>query len=446
VDHSQVLGTCISCHDGTIASGKSPSHINSSDNCDACHATAPTPWAPVASSDVDHNEVIGSCASCHDNVIATGKPGTHINTTDLCDACHQPGPTPWAPVASSDVDHDQVIGTCASCHDNVTAVGKGPNHINSSDNCDACHLPAPTPWAPLAPEDVDHNEVIGTCISCHDNVIALGKPATHIQTTDNCSACHAPGPTPWVPAITVDHNEVLGTCSTCHDGVTATGKTADHIQTNGECDVCHNTSAWLPAGVDHTNFVNNCIECHDGTTATGKSAGHINTTDVCDACHEKFPATWTPVPSSSVDHSQVIGTCISCHDGNTATGKGSSHINTTDNCAACHRPGPTPWIPVAAQDVDHNEVIGTCVSCHDNSTVPGKPGDHPTTTDNCGACHITPPGGWTSVNMDHSEVTGCESCHDGGIARGKNRGHCPTTQDCDYCHRTSSFGSAFRSC
>jgi hypothetical protein len=96
--------------------------------------------------------------------------------------------------------------------------------------------------------------------------------------------------------------------------------------------------------------------------------------------------------------------------------------------------------------VDHNEVLGTCVSCHDNNSAPGMPGDHPTTTDNCGACHVPGPAPWSSYNVDHNEVTGCQSCHDGGVARGKNGGHCPTNQDCDFCHRTSSWGSTFRDC
>jgi len=448
VDHNEILGSCASCHDGSTATGKPTTHINSSDNCDACHATAPTPWAPVAASSVDHNEVIGTCASCHDGATAIGKSTTHMSTTDVCEACHAPGPTPWTPVAPADVDHDQVLGTCASCHNNVTAIGKGTNHINTSDNCDACHAPAPTPWAPLAPSSVDHNEVIGTCESCHDGVIATGKGTTHINSTNNCAACHAPAPTPWTSVITVDHNEVLGTCSVCHDGVTATGKPADHIQTTAECNACHSSFAWLPAVVDHSSFVNNCIDCHNGTTATGKSGSHISSSDICDACHEKFPATWSPVPSSAVDHSQVFGTCVSCHDGAIATGKSNQHIATTDNCNACHQPGPVPWTPVSAQNVDHNEVLGTCVSCHDNSTAPGKPADHPTTTDNCEACHLPSPVPWSSWTVDHTEVTGCQSCHNGGVAQGLPRGHCPISQDCDYCHRPrpASWGDNFRGC
>ena len=151
---------------------------------------------------------------------------------------------------------------------------------------------------------------------------------------------------------------------------------------------------------------------------------------------------------AAVDHNQVLGTCSSCHDGVIASGRSPQHIATTDNCAACHQPGPTPWIPVSARNVDHNEVIGTCVSCHDNSIAPGMPPDHPTTTNNCDACHNPAPSSWSNWTVEHTEVTGCQSCHDGGVAQGLPRGHCPISQDCNYCHRPrpASWGDNFRGC
>ncbi|MDT8384252.1 MAG: hypothetical protein RRB22_07545, partial [Gammaproteobacteria bacterium] len=72
-----------------------------------------TAWTPVNPL-VDHAQVLGTCASCHDGVIAIGKSGSHINTSDICEACHNS--TAWVPVFI--VDHNQVNGTCASagCH------------------------------------------------------------------------------------------------------------------------------------------------------------------------------------------------------------------------------------------------------------------------------------------------------------------------------------------
>ena len=134
-------------------------------------------------------------------------------------------------------------------------------------------------------------------------------------------------------ANAVDHTQVLGVCSGCHNGVLAQGKPGGHIVTTLECDNCHSTNAWTPAfTVDHTTFVGNCITCHDGVTASGKSANHIPTSNVCDACHQKFPATWTPVAANAVDHGQVIGACFDCHNGTVASGKSNNHIPTSNIC------------------------------------------------------------------------------------------------------------------
>ncbi|MDH5258336.1 MAG: hypothetical protein OEX07_10010, partial [Gammaproteobacteria bacterium] len=57
-------------------------------------------------------------------------------------------------------------------------------------------------------------------------------------TTDICEACH--NSTGWVPAVTVDHNEVLGTCETCH------APPADHVAAGvtTACLDCHSTITW----------------------------------------------------------------------------------------------------------------------------------------------------------------------------------------------------------
>jgi len=182
------------------------------------------------------------------------------------------------------------------------------------------------------------------CVSCHDGIVASGKSSIHINTTNDCGACHAQYPSTWipVPASVVDHTQVIGTCSSCHDGVIATGKGSTHIVTALECDVCHTTLQWLASVIDHTGFVGNCIQCHDGISARGKGPNHINSTNVCDACHAIYPTPWTPVAPAAVDHTQVIGTCSSCHNGVIATGKPANHVVTTLECDRCH--STTSWL------------------------------------------------------------------------------------------------------
>lgn len=161
----------------------------------------------------------------------------HMFTLDDCSLCH--GVDAWIP---STIDHATFIENCVECHDGTSASGKSPNHILSSDNCQSCHELFPATWAPVRSSNVDHHEVIGSCASCHDGCI-ISCPPHPINTTNECVACH--NTTSWIPVDSVNHDEVLGECSDCHNGVIATGKSDTHIATLFECDVCHTTNRWL---------------------------------------------------------------------------------------------------------------------------------------------------------------------------------------------------------
>ncbi len=439
--HAGIVDNCVQCHTlGINATPKPVTHLATSDLCENCHNAVA--WTPVII--VDHSQVNGTC--CHNGSTASGKSLTHIQTLDECDVCHITAA--WTPAA---IDHSGFVSNCITCHDGVGASGKSPAHINTGNLCDSCHDVFPARWAPVAANRVDHTQVNGSCVSCHNNTPFSGKPPTHITTTDNCDACHAPGPLPWAPvaANAVDHAEVLGVCSSCHNGSTAVGKLPTHVVTNDECDVCHNTSAWLPATAtpDHSAFVGNCVSCHNGTAASGKGPTHIATSDVCDACHDKFPAAWTPVATGRVDHTQVRGLCVSCHNNSVRPGKSAAHMATSDVCDACHLEGPSPWTPVPAVRVDHLQVLGTCASCHNGVTAAGKSLAHILTTDNCDACHAPGPTPWAPLapsSVDHFNVIGaCVSCH---LLPGN---HCNTGvfgDQCDACHvgPSGGFGSSWR--
>ncbi|MCB1612205.1 MAG: hypothetical protein KDI60_10690, partial [Xanthomonadales bacterium] len=79
----------------------------------ACHRT--TAWLP---STFNHSSVSpGACVSCHNGAFATGKPPTHVPTTQSCDTCHSINA--WVP---ANFNHNGVSpGACASCHNGSTA-------------------------------------------------------------------------------------------------------------------------------------------------------------------------------------------------------------------------------------------------------------------------------------------------------------------------------------
>jgi len=257
-----------------------------------------------------------------------------------------------------------------------TAMGAPSQPPNNGQN------PLPSPGLPL-----NHAQFIGDCVSCHNGVIAVGQSSSHIPTTGACEFCHMA--LAWRPTFLVDHTQVLGACVNCHNGMIAQGKGVTHIASPEQCDLCHLNSAWMPAvgagspgsssdggGVDHTQVVSSCASCHNGVSASGKSVAHIASADSCETCHST--AIWVPIVV--VDHAQVMGGCTSCHNGVMAMGKPVSHIMATDQCDACH--STVIWQPVV---VDHNEVLGACSSCH------VLPALHPSVLvgQDCAECHST---------------------------------------------------------
>jgi predicted CXXCH cytochrome family protein len=185
VDHTQVLGTCDSCHNGTVATGKHPTHITSGNNCDDCHTTVA--WVPA---NFDHANIIDNCSSCHNGTDATGKGPTHVQTTNVCEDCHNT--TVWSPVTS--VDHNQVLGSCSSCHNGTIATGQNPGHFNTTQDCGRCHNPIA--WTPvdyshtgLGYEPLDHRGNFA-CTVCHRSnteVVSWSSPGY----APNCAGCHA---------------------------------------------------------------------------------------------------------------------------------------------------------------------------------------------------------------------------------------------------------------
>jgi hypothetical protein len=412
---------CDACHDNVIAAGKPSNHVQTNQPCDVCHTTG----AFLTTAIMDHSITSGNCMSCHDGVTATGKPPTHIATTDVCEACHTVNY--WSPAIS--VDHEQVLGSCFDCHNNVVTAGKTPSHIPTSDVCEACHLATgDASWPRFT---VDHNHVQGACSFCHQ------LPNGHIPVQQECNACHQVAPAPWTDVTAFNHATVQGqscTQSGCHDGVSSTGKPVDalHANVTDDCGACHSAGgAFRPAlRVDHTQVIGACMTCHDGTIATGKDADHIDTTEDCSACHVPG-GLWS---TAAFDHSTVAGqACNSagCHT------KPTNHISTTDVCEACHRPWPDLWTNVAG--VDHDQVLGDCVNCHNNTIAIGKPTNHPSTSNLCGACHST--AAFIPVNqVDHSQVTGsCSNCHNGTDATGKPGTHINSSNVCDACHSTNAW-------
>jgi predicted CXXCH cytochrome family protein len=346
---------CGTCHiKGSLfnATPKNTTHIPSTNRCAACHNTIS--FRPDVH--FDHAEVMGSCVSCHNGTIAQGEGPTHPATSQDCAACHTV--LSWNPPKT--VDHTQiplsVAGFCIICHNGKNASGKPAGHLATNLECGDCHLT--TTWMGAT---FDHTGITTGCVSCHNGTKAVGKQGNHMPTTNLCESCHTTGigtATPsWAPSK-FDHTQMtVTTCQTCHSGSVkittgfVSGQPTNHvppIPSTVDCSVCHGNNpaaeTWTVLAVSiatlHTGLnPANCLVCHAGETFAGVPAPYIPMsmsgvsptkatplapphipvlagTD-CSACHGKAyqaggfgPAT----PMTATTHKAVSSSCNSCHE------------------------------------------------------------------------------------------------------------------------------------
>src|SRR5438105_1091216 len=266
------------------------------------------------------------------STIAT-KPATGVTPRTGIGPTPRPGTATAAGASGAPFNHATVAGSaCVSCHCTASGSGKPPTHIATTDACQSC--PTTLAWLPV--RTVDHTQVRGSCVSCHNGVIASGKPSRHLATSAGCERCHTTNA--WTPAR-FDHAAVAAhTCSTCHNSVQAIGMPRTHIPTTQQCDTCHGTLAWKPARIDHSGFISGCAACHNNGGAVGLSPGHMVTRLECATCHSfpdwsliRFRHTSAAYPGA---HRAALS-CTSCHTSNTDKVPYPSAAN-AGTCAGCH--------------------------------------------------------------------------------------------------------------
>jgi hypothetical protein len=114
-----------------------------------------------------------------------------------------------------------------------------------------------------------------------------------------------------------------------------TGWPLDGAHRNVDCESCHVEGIFK--GTPQA-----CSGCHNLgglVKATAPPPNHIRSTAQCQDCHSL--ASWAAV--RRVDHTQVLGSCRTCHNGNVATGKPPDHPPASTQCELCHR--TTAWVP-----------------------------------------------------------------------------------------------------
>ena len=312
---------CAGCHakgQRVVAPAMPANHVVTNDPCDACHTNTVT----FLGARFNHTKSqLGSCTTCHNGIISTGKPATHnggLRVAESCGSCHRT--FAWIPAR---FNHTGIApGSCATqCHNGILATGKPSSHttaLKSTSTCDTCHR-----FSAWQPTFYNHTSVApGSCSTCHNNVSATGKPSSHtgLRATMACDQCH--NTYAWLPAGYNHRGVTPGACSTCHNGSSATGRPSSHTGAKAtmSCDSCHNTSAWSPAAYNHAGIARgSCISCHAAQRPASHTArGYIAS---CDNCHS-IASSWV------FNHALQQGqhTCNSCH----------AHHHDSTPCDYCH--------------------------------------------------------------------------------------------------------------
>lgn len=477
-DHTGITQACVSCHDGSSATGQPAGHIPASDRCDACHAT--TAWTPVLM--VDHNEVLGSCSSCHNGVLAAGKPADHPVTNQECNACH--ASSSWAQIRTATTGSSAGAADPGALDDDADTAPPAdptappadptappadptapPADPAAGDDDDEAAAP-PDPNAPPEPvQPANHDTLTSGCFGCHNNTLVEGKPADHIPAPDTCETCH--NPLDWEPATPVDpgappvdpglppttpgtpptttpptnpivqpanHDTLTSGCFGCHNNTLATGKPADHIPSPDTCETCHNPLAWTPA-------TPNPGAPGGGAPGTPGTPPADGTPTPPDTGTPGTPPGGTPTPPNG-------GTPVS-PPGGTPPDAGTPGTPPAGGPPTPPAGGATPFV--------HTPIPpGTlCGSCHNNTIATGKSDTHITTALDCGTCHSTT--AWTPLALgnpisnpsnitlgpgfDHTGVSAsqCAGCHNGTAATGRPADHISTTSRCASCHTTTRW-------
>ena len=391
--HAGITSGCAQCHGPGLSFANmapptlkvppvgNPAHIPyGTSACELCHAA--NVFTSFAGTIMRHAAVRNiTCMSCHETGMKTmwygesnnwtrpnghkvgqdcGGSGCH-STRDKYGIRRGQRATVTAPTRAASGTTAPTTATVAARGGVVTA--RGGIAGTGAGTSTAVAPSAGTP-APLGP--FDHRTVTGTnCVSCHSQASGIGKPSTHIATSDACATCHTT--LAWLPVSRVDHTQVRGTCVSCHNGTTARGKPSTHVPTTSACDSCHTTNAWTPARFDHATVApHSCTSCHDAVHAIGKPRNHIPTTQQCDTCHGTLA--WKPV---KIDHSTLTTGCASCHNNAGAVGKPTAHMGTQRDCATCHT--YPDWSAIrfvhssTAYPGQHRTAL-SCAACHTSNT------------------------------------------------------------------------------
>jgi predicted CxxxxCH...CXXCH cytochrome family protein len=409
VTTSAFAADCATCH---AYSGSSP--VSAAPLCNVCHKLAdPTSTGANA----------GTCLSCHAG--AAGLP-------------NGPGGSGFPSIAGGHAKHMALATqlTCDTCH-----AGSGAGTTTHYMNADQRLANPPTGpasvaidavFTPLTGSSPSFSGSSLTCssVSCHGGQTTPGWQNGSINSTTQCTACHAVATT---AGTITQYNDAFGRHSQGTHNATAPANAI-------ACTTCHNMANGSPGALAHFKYLNTTTV--DGT-GTGIPADQLPSgTIVFD------PVAVTNGTYTVTSATQGNGGCaLTCH----------THVHAgapLDTWLSSGAPHSVPFLSTSAPDTQGNghmtatlaTFTADCSSCHaisGTSPTPGAPA--------CMVCHtLADP---TIVGNGNGT---CLSCHAGpsGLPKGPTSGSfpsiagahnthmtLPTVLTCNTCHAGSGTGT-----
>ncbi len=221
--------------------------------------------------------------------------------------------------------------------------------------------PATAP-AKSATETVEYSKKgADTCLSCHDDAVALGVFHTkHGQPADaaspfgkgqlQCEACHGPGG---------NHTKRVKKGETRPPVIRFGRDSATPVSVqNGMCLGCHEKSMaadWHLGPHDSANV--SCASCHDSHSPKDAVLATRTQADVCYTCHVAERGQFQKPFAHPVRQGQLA--CSDCHAPHGTTAESQlKRATLNDTCYECHadKRGPYLW--------EHAPVTEDCSTCH----------------------------------------------------------------------------------
>ena len=376
--HSQNMSSCVKCHLTADRDSRPepkefhPSPKYSKIDCVFCHqaSTQNNSWKKITFDHKKHDPVPSTCIKCHEGI----RPTSHtINPKDPsmknldCFSCHG-SMIKWEDKLKK-FDHELNAPTsCVKCHSGDTPKNE-LKHPSDKENyskidCFQCHsyqsVNSKLSFKNLVFNHKEHSGNNQNCTTCHkdlnDSRPKSGTHNTDSRSIETCQTCHTfEKAKSWGSFKSFKHDTAKNeSCESCHNNQTKLlkYKTDTHVKTNLTCNECHTTNAWKPANYKHQNTDTNCLSCHNGQTASGKPISHkLSKNNQCSVCHtqDKWKPAWY---DSSYAHSTT---------GNLPPinyrGKIQQHKK-SNQCMTCHDSKSDQVKYTTAQ------YAPTCIACH----------------------------------------------------------------------------------